>query len=92
MSSRGKDVHEYIELALNTGFCHIDTAQCDLNFLVLRSLNHNLIFCYEGYENEESIPIAIRESGLARSDLYITTKYGGGDLEETIRESLNKVQ
>ena len=94
MNFRGKDVHEYIELALNTGFCHIDTAQCDLCFFILGSLNLILFFCYrdEGYENEESIPIAIRESGLTRSDLYITTKYGGGDLEETIRTSLNKVQ
>ena len=27
-----KDVHEYIELALDTGFCHIDTAQGNLSF------------------------------------------------------------
>jgi len=69
---KGKDIHEYIELALNTGFCHIDTAQW--------------------YENEESIPIAIRESGLTRSELYITTKYGGGNIEEAIRTSLNKLE
>ena len=30
--NKGKDIHEYIELALDTGFCHIDTAQGDLNF------------------------------------------------------------
>ena len=97
--NKRKDVHEYIELALDTGFSYIDTAQC--NFKILNSRTRSflkLIFYYEAYENEESIPIAIRESGLTRSDLYISTKYGGGDtgevsdLEEAIRTSLNKVQ
>jgi len=70
---RGIDFHEYIELALNTGFCHIDTAQW--------------------YENEESIPIAIRESGLTRSELYITSKYSfSGNIEEILRASLNKLE
>jgi len=71
---KGKDFHEYIELALNTGFCHIDTA--------------------EWYENEESIPVAIRESGLTRSEVYITSKYSKwtGNIEEAIRASLNKIE
>ena len=43
------------------------------------------------YNNEESIPIGIRESGLDRSELYITSKYSRGNLEEALRESLNKV-
>ena len=29
--SEGKDFHKYIELALNAGYCHIDTAQSDFN-------------------------------------------------------------
>ena len=28
----GDDVHEYIEMALDTGFSHIDTGQCDFEF------------------------------------------------------------
>ncbi|TFK33024.1 Aldo/keto reductase [Crucibulum laeve] len=43
------------------------------------------------YQNEESVGVAIRESGLARSDLYVTTKYGGGDIQEAIRASLSKL-
>ena len=52
-----------------------------------------LSFCYEVYENEESIPIAIRASGLTRSELYITSKYSNWtpNVEDAIRSSLNKV-
>ena len=43
------------------------------------------------YGNEEFVGTAIRESGLDRSELYITTKYDGGDIQESIRSSLDKV-
>ncbi|KAJ7926160.1 NADP-dependent oxidoreductase domain-containing protein [Mycena leptocephala] len=43
------------------------------------------------YETEEYVGNVIRESGLARSDLYITTKYGFGDVQETIRSSLSNL-
>ena len=33
--NKGKDIHESIEWALDTGFSHIDTAQGDLNFLFM---------------------------------------------------------
>ncbi|KAF8811550.1 2,5-diketo-D-gluconic acid reductase [Phlegmacium glaucopus] len=71
--NKGNDIHEYIELALDTGFSHIDTAQW--------------------YGNEQGVAIAIRESGLDRSDLFITTKYGGlGSVEDAIRSSLKKIE
>jgi len=70
--NKGKDIHQYIELALDTGFCHIDTAQV--------------------YRNEQSVATAIRESGLDRSELFITTKYDGGSVEDRIRESLNNLE
>lgn len=44
-----------------------------------------------GYKNEESVGVAIRESGLDRKELYITTKYDGGDIREEIEKSLKKV-
>ncbi|THH13681.1 hypothetical protein EW146_g6575 [Bondarzewia mesenterica] len=34
------------------------------------------------YGNEESVGTAIRESGLERSDMFITTKYDGGDIQK----------
>ncbi|KAF7980660.1 hypothetical protein HWV62_37075 [Athelia sp. TMB] len=47
------------------------------------------------YGNEESVGRAIRESGLNRSELYISTKWGvlpdGGDIQVSIRESLTKL-
>lgn len=37
-----------------------------------------LIWCIIiGYRNEESVGDAIRDSGLARKDIYVTTKYSG---------------
>ncbi|KAI0042147.1 Aldo/keto reductase [Auriscalpium vulgare] len=43
------------------------------------------------YYNEDSVGTAIRESGIDRKDLYITTKYDGGDIQEAIRASLEKL-
>ncbi|KAI0054936.1 Aldo/keto reductase [Artomyces pyxidatus] len=43
------------------------------------------------YENEESVGAAIRESGIERSELFITTKYGGGDVRSSIECSLRKL-
>ncbi|KAF9013176.1 Aldo/keto reductase [Cyathus striatus] len=71
-ANRGKDVHDWVEQAIDTGFWHIDTAQF--------------------YENEDSVGIAIRESGLDRSDLYITTKWNGFDTPtNSLKASLTKL-
>ncbi|KAJ6531023.1 Aldo/keto reductase [Mycena capillaripes] len=43
------------------------------------------------YETEEYVGTVIRESGLSRSELYITTKYGFGDVQETVRSSLSNL-
>ncbi|KAJ6563645.1 Aldo/keto reductase [Mycena vulgaris] len=43
------------------------------------------------YETEEYIGKVIHESGLARSDLYITTKYALGDVREGIQKSLTNL-
>ncbi|KAL6298910.1 NADP-dependent oxidoreductase domain-containing protein [Sparassis latifolia] len=65
----GPQTIDLVQLAIATGFTHIDTAQV--------------------YRNEEEAGVAIRASGLARSDLYITTKYSGKtDIDTAIRNSL----
>ena len=49
----------------------------------------------QGYRNEEEAGKAIRESGLARKDIYITTKFSGRDdltIEEAIHASLSNVR
>ena len=46
------------------------------------------------YANEEQAGIAIRESGLARNDIFVTTKYSGVgwlDIETSVQNSLKKV-
>lgn len=35
--------------------------------------------------------MAIRESALPRSELFVTTKYSSGPIQESVRESLSKV-
>ena len=51
---KNKDAAKCVELALNAGYRHIDTAQT--------------------YGNEEGVGDGIRNSGLSRNELYITTK------------------
>ncbi|KAF8886249.1 NADP-dependent oxidoreductase domain-containing protein [Gymnopilus junonius] len=55
-AQRSKDVHKFIEQAIDTGFSHIDTAQI--------------------YENEKFVGVALRNSGLARNEIFVTSKYG----------------
>ena len=49
----------------------------------------------QAYRNEEEAGRAIRESGLARKDVYITTKFSatnGLDVETSIQNSLKNVR
>lgn len=43
------------------------------------------------YQNEESVGQAIRESGLARNELFITTKFSMGNPLELVKTSLSKL-
>ncbi|KAJ3500656.1 hypothetical protein NMY22_g19189 [Coprinellus aureogranulatus] len=71
--NKGKDIHQYIEQAIEAGFSHLDTAQW--------------------YNNEESVGQAVRNSGLDRSELYITSKYSNGlkSARSSIQDSLSKI-
>jgi len=66
-----KDVSEYVELAIDTGFSHIDSSAF--------------------YANEESVGVGLKQSGLPRSELYITAKYIDGAPSESINTSLTKL-
>lgn len=50
--------------------------------------------CAEGYQNEEELGIAIKESGIPREQLFITTKVGSAvnDIPLAIKQSLEKLQ
>lgn len=43
------------------------------------------------YANEASVGVAIKQSGLSRSEIYITTKYILGSVEGSIKSSLTKL-
>jgi diketogulonate reductase-like aldo/keto reductase len=43
------------------------------------------------YQNQESVGLAIRESGLSRAELYLTSKWGFGNIHDALNESLTKV-
>lgn len=47
----------------------------------------------QGYRNETEAGVALRESGLAREEVFITTKFsGGGDIPTAIQTSLKNVR
>ncbi|KAF8157846.1 NADP-dependent oxidoreductase domain-containing protein [Crassisporium funariophilum] len=69
--NKNKDIHGYVEQAINAGFSHLDNAQY--------------------YGNEDSVGRAIRESGLSRSELFVTSKYGFGNIQDQVRDSLTKL-
>lgn len=46
----------------------------------------------QAYGNEEEAGKALKESGLSRADVYITTKFSGrADIPTSIQDSLNNV-
>jgi diketogulonate reductase-like aldo/keto reductase len=65
-----------VDMALGTGYRHIDTAQI--------------------YENENEVGEAIKNSGVARGDIFLTTKVWldrvGQDLQKSVDESLRRLK
>ncbi|KAG9046310.1 hypothetical protein FS842_000958 [Serendipita sp. 407] len=97
---RGKDAYESVAAALRTGFRHIDTAQLyhnedSVGMAIKEWLDGDL-----GYESRGSEKHVIGNSptfGLSsnkREDLWVTTKYGGGDQGpyEELKNSLKRLQ
>lgn len=74
---QGDECARAVQLALDVGYRHIDTAQI--------------------YDNEAQVGQAIRQSGVARQDLFITTKlwvdnYGRNVARPALDTSLKKLQ
>lgn len=58
------------------------------------SLGFSHVDTAQAYQNEAEAGKAIRESGLAREDIYITTKFSGlnnKDIEDSIKDSLKNL-
>ncbi|KAJ6622218.1 NADP-dependent oxidoreductase domain-containing protein [Mycena sp. CBHHK59/15] len=81
------DGHKIPAIAFGTGSVFKRT---DVTRLVHQALDTGFshIDTAAFYETEVTVGQAIRESGLARSELYITTKYGTRDIQEGIKNSL----
>ncbi|KAH9009630.1 NADP-dependent oxidoreductase domain-containing protein [Lactarius pseudohatsudake] len=69
-----------VDQAISVGFSHIG--------------KYGLSNTAQAYRNEEEAGMAVRESGLARQDIFITTKYSGLnglDIETSIQNSLKNL-
>lgn len=89
----GQAVVDQVEQAISVGFSHIGITL--KSSLFVSPLNSGLgLDTAQLYENEAEGGIAIRESGLARDEIFITTKFvglGGRDIPTSIRDSLKYV-
>ena len=92
---KGKSVVEYVQTAIDVGFSHLDTAQCACFLLPgpTRTLSLTHAPPHPVYQTEEDVGQAIRESGLARDEFFVTTKYSGGvPVQVAFKNSLQKVR
>lgn len=92
----GETTIDQVDQAISVGFSHIGA-------LALHPSGGCITYAYpfpttdtaQAYRNEAEAGKAIRESGLAREDIFVTTKYsglGGLDIETSIKDSLSKVR
>jgi 2,5-diketo-D-gluconate reductase A len=74
-----------------------DLAECERSVVDAIQTGYRLIDTAQSYENEEAVGNAIKRSGVAREDLFITTKLwiqsdGYKDTREAFEVSLKKLQ
>ena len=89
-----QDVTDYVLQALETGFSHIDSAQCmSLSQSMCQDYHQTYSPLRVVYRTEDSVGRALHESAIDRSELFITTKYSGlTTIPEAIQESLTNVR
>lgn len=88
----GTQATDFVDQAISVGFSHIGQWQASSE--VPLKAHVALPDTAQAYRNEEEAGKAIRESGLPRKDLYITTKFSGRDgldIETSIQNSLKFV-
>ncbi len=88
------DGHKMPKIALGVWQSHEDTKQAVLDAIEAGYRHIDTAACYH---NEEAVGEAIRESGIDRSELFITTKLWNDDIRagktrEAFEESLKKLQ
>ena len=88
----GQGPIDQVDQAISVGFSHIGKHFGFGPQLEADSVRSDTA---QAYRNEEEAGKAVRESGLARQDIFITTKYSGLnglDIETSIQNSLKKVR
>jgi len=85
------DGNEFPVIAFGTGSTMKNQDVTDyVNQAIENGFSH--IDTAQFYQTESYVGLAIKESGLPRSSLYITTKYSGiGTSQQAIQQSLNKI-
>ena len=74
-----------------------DAAECERNVASAIDAGYRLIDTAQAYRNEEYVGNAIKNCGVARDELFITTKlwfrnFEKADAEKSLNESLKKLQ
>lgn len=89
----GQPTIDKVDQAISAGFDHIGTCTYPNNSQYM-SLTEKTDTA-QAYRNETEAGKALRDSGLARKDVYITTKFSGTDgaeIETSIKDSLKNVR
>ncbi|GLC80697.1 aldo/keto reductase [Lacrimispora brassicae] len=73
-----------------------DPAECECSIIEAVKVGYRLIDTAQAYGNEEAVGSGIRNCGVAREELFITTKvwfhnYESGDCRASVSESMNKL-
>jgi len=99
----GETTTDQVDQAISVGFSHIGTYVCVYTWhylypqvcrLLIPTLAHHIPDTAQAYFNEAEAGKAIRDSGLKREEIFVTTKYSGVrglDMDTSVQDSLNKV-
>ncbi|KAF9779625.1 NADP-dependent oxidoreductase domain-containing protein [Thelephora terrestris] len=85
------DGTKYPTLAFGTGSKWFGTDVAEYVEQALETGFSHIDTAAQWYRNEESVGAGLKQSGLARSDLYVTAKYPFGNVHEAITTSLKKL-
>jgi diketogulonate reductase-like aldo/keto reductase len=84
-------IHQ-VDQAISVGFAHV--GRFAIHLILSAAHTKRALDTAQAYRNEAEAGIAIRESGLERKDIFITTKYSGVDgldIKTSINNSLKNV-
>lgn len=99
-----EDIMEYVTLAngvkmpiLGYGVYQVTKDECEQCVLDALEAGYRSLDTAQSYFNEEEVGSAVRKSGIAREDIFVTSKvwvehYGYEETKKSVEESLRKLQ